>query len=91
MVSSSGMPLTSFLPPRSSTDFWKYMPSLVTIISVCSSSLNAQIFLLCDGMLNFFTARSPSESRLKIRLKNLFLQNEEAGENELSDQCAIVF
>ena len=71
LVLSSSRPLAGPLRPCSPTAFWKYWPSCVTIISVYSSSLKAQIFLLCDGMLNFFTARSPRPSRLKIREKNL--------------------
>ena len=60
------------LRPPSSTAFWKYCPSCVTIIRVDSSSLNAQIFFDWLGMLYFLRARSPRPCRSKILEKKPF-------------------
>ena len=69
-VRSCSPSLLPLIPP-SSTAFWKYWPSWDTIIRVCSSSLKAQIFLLDEGTLYFFRARSPRDLLSKSLEKKL--------------------
>ena len=71
MAVRRGSPFSGPSLPRSSTFLRKHWPSWVTIIRVDSSSLKAQILLLCEGMLYFLTARSPSPWRSKSLAKNL--------------------
>jgi len=71
MAVRRGSPFSGPSLPRSSTFLRKHWPSWVTIIRVDSSSLKAHILLLWEGMLYFFTARSPSPWRSKSFAKNL--------------------